>query len=62
MSVSVTPGSRLTLGTPRPLFATSSTNFDVTADGQRFIVEVSVGDAITPPISVLLNWRALLPR
>jgi hypothetical protein len=62
MAVSVTPGPTLTLGTPTPLFAVpAGADYDVTADGQRFIVTVPVGDAITPPLSVLLNWRGMLP-
>jgi len=31
-------------------------NYDVTADGQRFVVVEPVGDAPAPKIRVVLNW------
>jgi serine/threonine protein kinase/Tol biopolymer transport system component len=35
-------------------------SFDVTADGQRFLVNVATRPAGAPPITVLLNWSALV--
>jgi hypothetical protein len=47
---------------PRPLFEISEDgSFDVTADGQRFLVGRNVSD-VDPPISVIVNWPKLLTR
>jgi hypothetical protein len=35
-------------------------DYDVAADGQRFLVDVAEPDPA--PISVLANWPALLPK
>ena len=63
MATPVTPGPTLTLGVSKRLFTLpTGASYDVSADGQRFIVALPVGDVSRPPVSVLLNWRALLPR
>src|SRR5262249_19830963 len=36
--------------------------YDVSADGQRFLINTTVGEAATSPISVTLNWTAALKR
>jgi hypothetical protein len=57
-----TAGGVLRTGAPRPLFKISENgSFDVTADGQRFLVNRAVSD-IDPPISVIVNWPKLLMR
>ena len=56
--------------TPRPLFATSVRNFvglsrrqyDVTADGQRFILNAAVEEQGAAPITLVQNWMAKAPR
>jgi len=67
MSVAFTAGSTPTVGVPRLLFQTqllalgelgSRAEYDVTADGKRFIINEPVVDAATPPITVVLNWTA----
>jgi Tol biopolymer transport system component len=54
-------------GTPVPLFeshilATPTTNgvfqYDVSADGKRFLVVTDNADAATPPFTVVVNWNA----
>ena len=69
MSVAVTPGPELRLSEPRPLFATGAdaisrlgvgSAFDVTADGQRFLVRVPVALTGRSPITVILNWQSML--
>jgi hypothetical protein len=56
------------LGSPVPLFELQmlngprpalgyGTSFDVAKDG-RFLVNVPVGDAESPPITVVVNWAA----
>jgi hypothetical protein len=55
-------------GAPEPLFQlqfTPQLNIDqyaVTEDGQRFLVVEPVGSAAPTPITVVLNWPALLAR
>jgi Tol biopolymer transport system component len=70
--VPLTTGSSLELGPGVPLFRTRlivsgsesmglATMYDVTSDGQRFLVRYPPADA-GPPITVVLNWpRALEP-
>ncbi len=42
------------------LIAISSNRWDVTADGQRFLVNASLTDMNPAPIAVVLNWAAAL--
>jgi hypothetical protein len=37
-------------------------NYDVTADGQRFLVVTPTGTPEEPPITVITNWQSLLAR
>jgi Tol biopolymer transport system component/predicted Ser/Thr protein kinase len=68
MAVPVTLGAgSFEAGTPQPLFAlranaTPGTHYDVTADGQRFVVSVPVQAEGTSPLTLVLNWPALLLR
>ena len=60
MSVAINPGTnRLVAGEPHALFtlpeASASTSYDVTADGQRFLVPVPP-DHRGRPLHVILNW------
>ena len=51
-------------GVPQRLF-TAPENFgwDVTGDGKRFLLAVAAGQQNTsPPITVVLNWPALLKK
>ena len=36
--------------------------YDVTRDGQRFLVNTQVRDPETQPMSVILNWSAQLKK
>ena len=64
MSVSVSTQNGLEAGSPKPLFrhagfgVQAATSFDVSADGQRFLVIESVGEASEEPqaIHVIENW------
>ena len=50
-------------GTPRELFQTrEASSFDVTADGQRFLVNQRVSDSSDTPVTVILNWPQLLKK
>jgi len=57
-----TTGGVFRTGAPRPLFKISEdSSFDVTSDGQRFLVGRNVADR-DPPVSVIVNWPKLLTR
>ena len=62
----VSEGARFTVGAVRPLFDfISSSNrysYDVTADGQRFLVLAADQQSVTPMITVVTNWTAGLKR
>ena len=66
----VTDEATLTAGTPRPLFdvevpeATSPypTDYAVTADGQRFLVNTVIDQPTRPALTVILNWTAALRK
>jgi serine/threonine-protein kinase len=68
-AVNVTTGARFDAGRPRLLFrgvtrqpyAPNVTPYDVTPDGQRFLVYTENRTA-TPPLTVLAPWQRLLPR
>jgi Tol biopolymer transport system component len=63
-AVEVRPGAPLSAGKPRALFQTRilplvevRNHYDVTADGQRFIVNSRRPEDALQPITVLVNWR-----
>ena len=51
-------------GVPRMLFKTSNLfgkqPYDVSGDGERFLMNVAVGKPESEPITVVLNWTAEL--
>jgi serine/threonine protein kinase/Tol biopolymer transport system component len=62
-------GASFEHGTPRALFKTRmrwdapmilGMHYDVSADGQRFLISTNVGEAA--PVSVILNWAAGLKK
>lgn len=58
-------GDRFEAGTPSSLFhvdhgPTAGPVFDVTADGQRFIVNMAVPSKVPPHVVVIVNWPSLL--
>jgi len=65
MAVPVTSGASFTSGTPVALFPIEATTemirpYDVSADGQRFIVSTAIpGEADLP--TVIIDWTAALP-
>jgi Tol biopolymer transport system component len=64
-SVSVS-GGVIHVGTPRVLFATRAKRlffpYDVSADGQRFLINAMPEDAGAAPLTLLVNWPALLAQ
>jgi eukaryotic-like serine/threonine-protein kinase len=54
-------------GTPTALFSAPSTPtwpsaYDVSRDGQRFLVNSSSGDEDSPPLTLLTDWTAILRK
>jgi len=70
MSVPVkTGGAGMEFGTPHALFKTRLFGqqailheFDVTPNGQQFIVGTLIGEPKAPPPTVILNWTAELNK
>jgi serine/threonine-protein kinase len=58
MSVDVrAEGETLRAGLPQPLFGTQKARcYDVSPDGQRFLIPVSPREADNESINVVLNW------
>jgi hypothetical protein len=69
MSVAIPGGNAFEYGAPKPLFDVRvpltgnpyRSNYAVTADGQRFLVNTRIEGA-PAPINVILNWTALLKK
>jgi hypothetical protein len=59
-----TDGEAFQAGVPRPLFATApgAGQYDVTRDGQRFILVEPLEQARTQPMTVIVNWPAALKK
>ena len=46
----------------RPFMVSLEDNYDVAADGQRFLALVPPTQALPPPLVLLQNWTQLLNR
>jgi hypothetical protein len=63
-------GARLEIGAGRPLFTMrtrpqarlDSYNYDVSADGQRFLVNTFVEQSTSSAVSIVINWPASMTR
>ena len=59
-------GETFEVGVTRPLFEIRPGGpgnvYDVTVDGQRFLVNAAVEQQITAPITLVLNWTADLKK
>jgi Tol biopolymer transport system component len=66
MSAPVGPGPAFEIGVAGALFPMNATMrpgvYDVTADGQRFIVAAPVPSRLPPSLTVLTNWPQLLAQ
>jgi hypothetical protein len=61
MAVPVSPGAGFTAGDPVPLFQVEDIeDFDVTADGSRFLVSAPAEKSAESQIRVITNWTSLL--
>jgi eukaryotic-like serine/threonine-protein kinase len=70
MAIAVkTTGTEFEFGAPRALFKTRMLGwtsnfheFDVSHDGQRFLIGTLSGESTAPPPTVILNWTAALKK
>ena len=67
LAVPVKTGSSVEAGVPKVLFELeqplpSLSTFDVTADGQRFIMAVPAEEDANPPIIIVTNWQEALVK
>jgi eukaryotic-like serine/threonine-protein kinase len=67
MRVSVKAGSKFAFTAPKPLFMTQAHEpitaeefftYDVSADGQRFLINTNVEKNPPPPLDIILNWAS----
>ena len=72
MAVSIASGATFSAGTPQTLFQTRiyglipssylTQQYDVTPDGQRFLINVDATDTNAAPLTVVLDWTAGLKK
>jgi hypothetical protein len=71
MSAPVTEGANFDVSAPVPLFQanpreTSSTSeqqfYDVSRDGQRFLINTEAKQTEVEPMTIVLNWAAKLNK
>ncbi len=68
MAVDLKGDGKIEPGIPRVLFDTdividpTNNQYEVTSDGQRFLLLKSLSAATATPITVVVNWTALLRK
>jgi Tol biopolymer transport system component len=71
MAVAVTTGASFKPGSPvalfqthrrQPLSALDVFSYDVSGDGQRFLIATKVDEANAAPLSIILNWTSEMER
>ena len=73
MAVAIKGDAAIEVGTAVPLFEARMLNgpingvgfraqYDVTRDGQRFLINVPLEDTASSPITVVVNWTAGLKK
>lgn len=71
MAVAVTAGASFAADSPIALFQTHRRqpvssedlfSYDVSADGQRFLIATKVDETNAAPLSVLLNWASEMEK
>jgi len=71
MAVAVTTGASFKPGSPVALFQTHRRqpvsfldvfSYDVSGDGQRFLIATKMDEGNSPPLSVLLNWASEMEK
>ena len=68
MAADVKPGSTFEAGAPRALFQTQikwndiGTQYDVSPDGSRFLINTLVDEGKSEAITIVQNWTAGLKK
>ncbi len=73
MAVPVTGASTFQLGVPQALFRTTilggtgggpsvAWRYDVSLDGQRFLINTALEEATSSPVNIVVNWRTALRK
>jgi hypothetical protein len=71
MAVEITAGTVFQAGTPKPLFpaqfssspgAIFWSSWDVTSDGNRFLINITADESTASPITIVTNWTAALKK
>ncbi len=68
MEVEATPGASFKVGVPKVLFqvpalgVSTGWSWDVTADGQRFLLNTPVEQQRVAPLTMMTNWQARLKK
>jgi hypothetical protein len=65
MAVPVRLSPTFHTGSPMALFSVQTTSFytyDVSGDGQRFLVKSRAGEEGSPPLTLLTDWTAFLSK
>ena len=66
MSVPVSADTKFHAGSPVALFpirpSGAGTVYDVTRDGQRFLVNSLASELGSPPLDLLINWTSLMGK
>src|SRR5262245_8015253 len=71
MAVNLKEGPTFDADVARPLFQTRMRphissedlySYDVSPDGQRFLLNTEIGEVTSPPLTVVLNWAAALKK
>ena len=61
VTVDLSKSGGISVGTPRMLFKTAATSWDVSSDGQRLLVVVPAESSqslpVVPPLTVIANWQ-----
>jgi eukaryotic-like serine/threonine-protein kinase len=66
-AVDVNPGTEFEIGAAHRLFATRlrdmfTAEYDMTPDGQRFLLAVTLGEASSGPLTLVTNWTSGIGR
>ncbi len=66
MAVKVKTGPTFEVGAVEALFQTRPSTigvpYDVSADGQRFVIATLQSEEVSPPLTLVLNWTADLKK
>jgi hypothetical protein len=71
MAVPVTAGPSFSAGSPVVLFQTHRrqpvssvdvASYDVSGDGQRFLIDTKVDEANAAPLAIVLNWASEMEK